>query len=105
VWFSGPDDPNLAVLRVAAEEVEYWDSPCSTVGRVVGFIEALATGEDAPPATHGRARFDSASTGASGSAGAEKVYGEGNYAASREYNRATREFVRCRGGARECRAG
>lgn len=93
VWFSGPDDPNLAVLRVDAEEVEYWDSPFSTIGRLVGFVKALATGDDAALGTHKRVLLDARSTDASNRTNAEKVYGEGNYAASREYNRATRAFA------------
>jgi len=95
VWFSGPDDPNLAVLRVAAEEVEYWDSPFTTIGRLVGFVKAMATGDDAAMGTHKRVQLDSGSSRATGSSSAsEQMYGEGNYAASREYNQATREFVR-----------
>ena len=105
VWFSGPDDPNLAVLHVAAEEVEYWDSPFSTIGRLVGFVKALATGDDAGLGTHKRVQLDTRSTDASGTTNPEKVYGEGNYAASREYNRATRAFVPVGPGRGSSRCG
>ncbi len=94
VWFSGPDDPNLAVLRVAAEQVEYWDSPFTPIGRLVGFVKALATGDDSALGTHKRAQVDSASVTGDTSTDPGNLYGEGNYAASREYNQATREFVR-----------
>jgi len=94
VWFSGPDDPNLAVLRVAAEQVEYWDSPFTPIGRLVGFVKALATGDDSALGTHKRAQVDSRSATGDTSTDPGNVYGEGNYAASREYNQATREFVR-----------
>ena len=90
VWFSGPDDSNLAVLRVAAEQVEYWDSPFTPIGRLVGYVKALVTGDNSAMGAHKRAQIDSAST--AGNTG--NVYGEGNYAASREFNQATREFVR-----------
>ncbi len=47
-WFpDGLDDPNLALLRVSVEKAEYWDSPHSAVVKVVGFIQALATGKPA----------------------------------------------------------
>ena len=94
VWSSGPDDPNLAVLRVAAEQVEYWDSPFTPIGRLVGFVKALATGHDSALGTHKRAQIDSPSTAGNTSTEPGNVYGEGNYAASREYNQATRDFVR-----------
>jgi len=47
-WFpDGLDDPNLALLRISVEKAEYWDSPSSTVVKVVGFVKALATGKPA----------------------------------------------------------
>lgn len=44
-WFpKGLDDPDLALLKVAVEQAEYWDSPSSTVAQLVGFVKAVATG-------------------------------------------------------------
>ncbi|MBV8882968.1 MAG: pyridoxamine 5'-phosphate oxidase family protein [Chroococcidiopsidaceae cyanobacterium CP_BM_RX_35] len=45
-WFpQGLDDPNLALLKVSADKAEYWDSPASSVVRLVGFVKAVVTGE------------------------------------------------------------
>ncbi|HEX8161460.1 MAG TPA: pyridoxamine 5'-phosphate oxidase family protein [Pyrinomonadaceae bacterium] len=49
-WFpEGLDDPDIALLRVAVERAEYWDSPSSAVARAVGFAKALATGQTYEP--------------------------------------------------------
>jgi general stress protein 26 len=45
-WFpKGPDDPDLALLKVHVEKAEYWDAPSSTLVQIAGFVKALATGE------------------------------------------------------------
>lgn len=45
-WFpKGLDDPDLALLKVSVDQAEYWDSPSSTVARLVGFVKAITTGE------------------------------------------------------------
>jgi general stress protein 26 len=45
-WFpQGLDDPNLALLQVRVDKAEYWDSPASSVVRLVGFVKAVVTGE------------------------------------------------------------
>ncbi len=92
VWFAGPDDPNLAILRVVADKADYWDSPSTSVGRLVGFVKALASGDDSALGRHQRLQLGEPPQ----SVGREapNIYGEGNYAASREYNDATRQFVR-----------
>lgn len=47
-WFpEGSDDPDLALLRVAIQKAEYWDSPSSKLAQVVSFVSALATGKSA----------------------------------------------------------
>ncbi len=44
-WFpEGLKDPNLTLLCVRVNSVEYWDSS-STFVQIVGFIKAVATGE------------------------------------------------------------
>jgi general stress protein 26 len=91
VWFAGPDDPNLAILRVVAEEADYWDSPSTRVGRLVGFVKALASGDGS--ALGQRQRLHLGEPRNAGNPATTNVYGEGNYAASREYNDATRQFV------------
>jgi general stress protein 26 len=47
-WFpKGLDDPKLALLRVAVEQAEYWDSPNSKLVQLAGFLKAVATGKPA----------------------------------------------------------
>jgi general stress protein 26 len=54
-WFpKGLDDPNLALLKVSVEQAEYWDSPNSTLVQLLGFIKALATGEQIDGGDHGK---------------------------------------------------
>lgn len=49
-WFpKGPDDPDLALLKVSVEQAEYWDSPSSKMMHLVGFVKALATGQSYEP--------------------------------------------------------
>ncbi len=59
-WFSGPDDPDICLLRVHPTDAEYWDSPH---GKVVTLLQVAAKairrdggGADATaddPASHG----------------------------------------------------
>ncbi len=47
-WFpKGPDEPDIALLRVGLEKAEYWDSPGGTVAQVISFVSALVTGKSA----------------------------------------------------------
>lgn len=47
-WFpDGLEDPEITLIRVKVESAEYWDSPSSTFVQLVGFAQALATGERA----------------------------------------------------------
>lgn len=47
-WFpNGTDEPDIALLRVAIEKAEYWDSPGGTVAQVISFVSALVTGKSA----------------------------------------------------------
>ena len=49
-WFpDGPDDPNVALLRVEVSEAEYWDAPSSKMVQVVGFVKAIVTGNTYEP--------------------------------------------------------
>lgn len=57
-WFpKGLDDPSLVLLKVTVEEAEYWDSPSSTIVQIVGFIKALATGQQADGGDHGKMKL------------------------------------------------
>jgi general stress protein 26 len=52
VWFSGPDDPQLALLAVRPLAAEYWDAPSTKVGRALAFAKALATGDKSAVGEH-----------------------------------------------------
>ncbi len=59
-WFpEGLKDPNLVLLRIKINTVEYWDSS-STFVQIVGFTKALLTGETykASPSEHGHIHMD-----------------------------------------------
>lgn len=44
-WFpKGPEDPDLALLKVHVEKAEYWDTPSSTLVHIIGFVKATVTG-------------------------------------------------------------
>lgn len=45
VWWNGPDDPNVCVLRVRPITAELWDGPASTAIAVLEFAKARVTGE------------------------------------------------------------
>jgi general stress protein 26 len=47
-WFpDGPDQPDLALLKVRVVKAEYWDSPSSTVAQAISFVSAIFTGKPA----------------------------------------------------------
>ena len=49
-WFpKGPDDPNIALLRIDVHDAEYWDAPSNKMVQAVGFVKALATGQRYEP--------------------------------------------------------
>jgi general stress protein 26 len=49
-WFpKGPDDPNIALLRVDVSGAEYWDAPSSKMVQLVGFVKAAVTGKRYEP--------------------------------------------------------
>jgi general stress protein 26 len=44
-WWSGPDDPNVCVLRVRPITAELWDGPASAAVAAFEFAKARITGE------------------------------------------------------------
>ena len=44
-WWSGPDDPNVCVLRVRPVTAELWDGPASKSVAAYEFVKARLTGE------------------------------------------------------------
>jgi general stress protein 26 len=45
VWWTGPDDPNVRVLRVEPSRAELWDGPASKAVAMYEFAKARLTGE------------------------------------------------------------
>ncbi len=45
VWWDGPDDPNVRVLRVTPLTAELWDGPASKAVAAYEFAKARLTGE------------------------------------------------------------
>jgi general stress protein 26 len=45
VWWNGPDDPNVRVLRVTPSLAELWDGPSSSAVAAYEFAKARLTGE------------------------------------------------------------
>jgi len=43
-FFSGKDDPNVAVLHFDATEGEYWDGPSGMIGAAISTIKVAVTG-------------------------------------------------------------
>ena len=44
-WFpGGAKDANVVLIRVQAEQAEYWDTPTSAIVYAFGYVKALATG-------------------------------------------------------------
>jgi general stress protein 26 len=46
VWWGGPGDPNVCLLRIEPLTAELWDGPASTVVTAFEFAKAKLTGEE-----------------------------------------------------------
>lgn len=57
-WFpQGPDDPEIALLRIAVDQAEYWDSPSSAMVYAYGYVKAKITGESPDPGENVKIAF------------------------------------------------
>ncbi len=57
-WFpEGLDDPHLCLLRVDVEQAEYWDQPSGKIVQILGFVKALATGQQIETGEHQKLNF------------------------------------------------
>lgn len=45
VWWDGPDDPNVCVLKITPLTAELWDGPSSKAVAAFEFVKARLTGE------------------------------------------------------------
>lgn len=58
-WFpEGLDDPHLCLLKVSVEQAEYWDTPSGKIVQILGFVKALATGQEASYGENKKISFD-----------------------------------------------
>lgn len=47
-WFpDGLEDPNICLMKVTAEQAEYWEASGGKLVQLFGFVKALATGQEA----------------------------------------------------------
>lgn len=45
-WFpDGPDQADVALLKVKVKKAEYWDGPSSTIAQAISFVSAIFTGK------------------------------------------------------------
>jgi general stress protein 26 len=58
IWFpDGPDDPDIALIKVRMKMAEYWDSPSSVMVLAYGYLKSSLTGEKPRLGEHKRVRF------------------------------------------------
>ncbi|AWK86327.1 pyridoxamine 5'-phosphate oxidase family protein [Azospirillum thermophilum] len=57
-WFpKGPDDPEIALLKITVDHAEYWDSPSSAMVYAYGYVKAKLTGEAPDPGENVKIAF------------------------------------------------
>ena len=57
-WFpQGKDDPEIALLKVAVQQAEYWDAPSSAMLHAYGYVKAVTTGKSPEPGGHGQVKL------------------------------------------------
>jgi general stress protein 26 len=45
-WFpDGPEQADIALLKVVVTKAEYWDGPSSTIAQAISFVSAIITGK------------------------------------------------------------
>jgi general stress protein 26 len=45
-WFpDGPDQADVALLKIRVKKAEYWDTPSSTIAQAISFVSAIFTGK------------------------------------------------------------
>jgi general stress protein 26 len=57
-WFpGGPEDADVALLKVTCEGAEYWDAPSSTLVHAYGYLKAITTGTPPSPGDNDKVDF------------------------------------------------
>jgi general stress protein 26 len=63
-WFpGGPEDAEVALLKVTSSGAEYWDAPSSTLVHAYGWIKAVTTGEPPHAGDNDKVAFTAKRTG------------------------------------------
>lgn len=58
IWFpKGPDDPDIALIKVSMQTAEYWDSPSSAMVLAYGYLKSRITGTAPNPGENKRVAF------------------------------------------------
>lgn len=58
-WFpNGPDDTDIALIKVSMQAAEYWDSPSSAMVLAYGYLKSRITGVAADHGENKRVEFD-----------------------------------------------
>ena len=53
VWFTGPDDPRLAILRFDVSAGHYWDGPSGAIRQGISIMRAMIEGDETALGTSG----------------------------------------------------
>ncbi len=62
-WFpKGPEDPDVAMLRVHVEHAEYWHTPSGKMAQLAGFMKAVMTGQAKEPGEGHKMEFRPSTT-------------------------------------------
>lgn len=62
-WFpDGLEDPQISLLKVCADNAEYWDVQSTTMVQIIGFVKAITTGQTYQPGENKKVDFASSST-------------------------------------------
>jgi general stress protein 26 len=59
---NGPDDPDMLLIRVHVDKVEYWDPPTGVMRQLVGLVKAVVSGQRFEPGGHEKLSFDGRSS-------------------------------------------
>ncbi len=43
-WWEGSDDPDIRLIKVSVEQVEYWDTPGGKIASVLSIVKSAITG-------------------------------------------------------------
>lgn len=58
IWFpKGPDDPDIALIKVSMQAAEYWDGPSSAMVLAYGYLKSRITGTAADMGENKRVVF------------------------------------------------